>query len=157
MLGSLAKKLRMLGVDTAYLNHATDAELRYAVRSQDRVLLTRDTVLAGHLAGRALLVTGSDSREEFLSIAEFLRDKRVRPCPMSRCLECNGQLIPADPASVRAKVPLHILESGLELRSCSGCRKIYWKGTHAGRMVEEIRWMEEQLHQNPESRRQNTE
>jgi uncharacterized protein with PIN domain len=145
MLGSLAKKLRMLGVDTAYLNDASDSELKYVAKSQGRILLTRDTTLARQLGEGALLVTGSDTSGEFLSIAGFLRGEGVRTSPMSRCLKCNGELFPADPASARAKAPPHVLEKGLELVSCSGCGKVYWKGTHTGRMAEEIKWMEEQL------------
>ena len=92
MLGSLAKKLRMLGVDTAYLNDASNGELKNVVRSQCRILLTRDTDLARQLGERALLVTGTDAREEFLSVAGFLREKGVSPRSMSRCLNCNGLL-----------------------------------------------------------------
>jgi len=145
MLGSLVKKLRMLGIDTAYLGDALDSELKYMVRSQGRVLLTRDTALAGQLGQKALLVTGSDTREEFLSIAPSLGKSGCRPRPMSRCLRCNGQLVAVDQAAARAKVPPYVIESGMDLKSCPDCGKIYWKGTHAGRMAEEIKWMEEQL------------
>lgn len=145
MLGSLAKKLRMLGIDTVYIGNAPDGELKYIVRSQGRVLLTRDVSLARQLGEKALPVTGSDTREEFLSISAFLRSSRIRSRPMSRCLRCNGTLVPIDQASARGKVPPHVLERGVDLRSCQECGKVYWKGTHAGRMLDEIEWMEEQL------------
>ena len=53
MLGSLAKKLRMLGIDTAYLSDAPDAQLKYVVRSEGRILLTRDASLAKQLGEKA--------------------------------------------------------------------------------------------------------
>lgn len=145
MLGSLAKKLRMLGIDTVYLRNAADSELKYIVRSERRVLLTRDALLSKQLGAEAILVDGSDTREEFLSIVKALRAARIIPRPLSRCLRCNCGLVPVDPESAMAGVPPHVLESGLDLMSCQECGKVYWKGTHAGRMMEEIRWMEEQL------------
>lgn len=145
MLGRLAKKLRMLGVDTVYISDAADGELKYHVTSQARILLTRDASLAKQLRKKAILVTGSDTREEFLSIVGALRKAGCRPRPMSLCLKCNGRLLPMDPASARSKAPPHILEKGGELKSCTGCGKVYWRGTHASRMQREIDWMEEQL------------
>ena len=135
----------MLGIDTAFLRDASDGELRFVVRSQGRILLSRDCRLVKSLGDRAWQVTGSDVREEFTSIASKLAEKGCRVRPMSRCLECNGQLTPIDPASARAKAPPHVQDQGLDLVSCPGCGKAYWKGTHRERMDAEIRWMEKEL------------
>jgi uncharacterized protein with PIN domain len=145
MLGSLTKKLRMLGVDTLYIKDATDGELKYAVRSQGRILLTRDASLAKQLGEKALLVAGSDTHEEFVSTVAALRKSGCRPRPMSLCLKCNAKLVPVDPASAKEKVPLHVLEKDLDLKSCPECGNVYWKGTHTGRMQEEIEWMRKVL------------
>jgi len=145
MLGSLSKKLRMLGIDTVYARDAEDSKIRSIVRSQGRILLSRDTRLVSSLGERAWLVTGSDTREEFLSIAVSLAGAGCRPVPMSRCLQCNDLLIPIDPLSARDKVPPHVLEKGVDLVSCPACGKVYWQGSHAGRMGQEIGWMKEQI------------
>ena len=145
MLGSLARRLRMLGIDTAFLRDASDGELRFVVRSQERILLSRDCRLVKALGDRAWLVTGSDVREEFTSIASKLAEKGCGSAAMSRCLECNGRLAPVDPSSAGAKVPPHVLDQGLDLVSCPECGKAYWKGTHRERMDAEVRWMEEEL------------
>ena len=145
MLGSLARRLRMLGIDTAFLPEASDAELRFLARSQGRTLLSRDRRLVKALGDRAWEVAGSDVREEFTSIASRLAGKGCAIKPMSRCLDCNGRLTGVDPASARAKVPPHVLDQGLDLVSCSGCGKAYWKGTHRKRMDAEVRWMEAEL------------
>jgi len=145
MLGTLARRLRMLGIDTPYLRDADDSELIYLVRSQCGVLLTRDTGLARELNDRAWFVTGRDVREEFLSIAPAIAAAGCHTAPMTRCLSCNDLLTPVKGEPARAKVPPHILEKGVPLVSCPSCGKIYWKGTHAGRMKREIEWMEQQL------------
>ena len=145
MLGTLARRLRMLGIDTRYLRDADDNKLKYLVRSQGRILLTRDTGLARELTDRAWFVTGTDVRGEFLSIAAALVAAGCRLAPMTRCLSCNDLLVPVEGPSARAKAPPHILEKGVPLVSCPSCGKVYWKGTHAGRMGREVQWMEEQL------------
>src|SRR3954453_2324088 len=44
-LGALARRMRLLGLDTAYDRHADDEELVQASLAQRRVLLTRDRAL----------------------------------------------------------------------------------------------------------------
>lgn len=145
MLGSLARKLRMLGIDTLFLKDVPDSELKFLVRSQSRILLSRDCRLVKALGSRAWQVTGANVREEFLSIASSLAAGGCRLSPMSLCLICGGKLIPVSLASAGSKVPPYILERGLNLSGCSGCGKIFWHGTHWKRMEEEIRWMEGEI------------
>ncbi len=145
MLGSLVKKLRMLGIDTAYLRDAKDSQLKYLVRSQGRVLLSRDARLVRDLGKKAVLVTGSNTREEFLSIVPVFAAAHCATSPMSRCLKCNEPLVPIEPAVAMDKVPPHVLEKGTDIVFCPACGKAYWRGSHAGRMEQEIRWMEGKL------------
>jgi len=135
----------MLGLDTVFLRDAPDGELRFIARSQGRILLSRDCRLVKVLGDQAWQVTGSGVHEEFTSIASKLAGKGCRPAPLSRCLECNGELIPIDPVSAKAKAPPHVLDIGLDLMSCTDCGKVYWKGTHRERMDAEVRWMEGEL------------
>jgi uncharacterized protein with PIN domain len=141
MLGSLAKKLRLLGIDTAYISDTDDSELKYIVRSQSRILLTRDVNLSQNLGALAWLVNGSDAREEFLSIAERLSAVDCQPHAFSRCLECNDELVPLDSSSVREKVPPYVLESRDTFFGCPSCGRVFWHGTHSKRMGEEVEWM----------------
>lgn len=145
MLGSLARRLRMLGIDTAYCRDSEDGALKSMARAEGRILLSRDRRLVRAIGKGAWEVTGTGVREEFLSVAPLLAAEGCRPAPMSRCLECNGRLITPDSASARAKAPPHVLESGADLLSCAGCGKVYWKGTHGKRMDEEVAWMKGEL------------
>jgi uncharacterized protein with PIN domain len=145
MLGTLAKRLRLLGIDTVYLNDAHNGELKYLTRSQDRILLTRDVNLAGVLGDHAWLVTGRGVREEFLSITERLAPFGDKIIPFSRCLDCNEPLTTIQASETGGKVPPYILSSKTHFSRCSSCGKVFWEGTHRKRMVEEVKWMREQL------------
>jgi uncharacterized protein with PIN domain len=151
MLGSLTKKLRMLGIDTVYLKDAKDSEIKYVVRLQGRTLLSRDTRLVRDLGRKAVLVTGLNTREEFLSIAPVLAAACRPTSPMSLCLKCNGPLVPMEPDAARDKVPPYVLEKGTDIVWCSACAKAYWRGSHAGRMEKEIAWMEGEMEKTVES------
>ncbi|MCK5352168.1 hypothetical protein KAJ77_06300, partial [bacterium] len=130
MLGSLAKKLRLLGIDTVYLKDTDDSELKYLVRSQSRILLTRNMNLSRNLGDLAWLITGNDAREEFLSIIQKLSAIDRQPDPFSRCLQCNDELVPLDRTRVRDKVPPYVLESKNSFHGCPSCGRVYWEGTH---------------------------
>jgi uncharacterized protein with PIN domain len=145
MLGSLSRKLRLLGIDTAYLRDADDSKLKYLIRSEARILLTRDTNLSKNLGDLAWLVSGRDAREEFLSIADKLSAVGCQPDPFSRCLECNEELVPLNSTRVRDKVPPYVLELKTSFFGCPSCERVYWEGTHSKRMGEEVEWMKDVL------------
>lgn len=141
MLGSLARKLRLLGIDTAYVSDADNSELKYLVRFQSRILLTRDVNLSKNLGELSWLVTGKDAREEFLSIAERIKPFSDQFEPFSRCLDCNDLLLPMGPSDAEGRVPPFIYQSKKTFYGCPSCGKIFWEGTHSDRMGEEVSWM----------------
>ena len=141
MLGSLAKKLRLLGIDTAYSNDTDASELKYLARSQGRILLTRNLVLAKNMGELAWLVTGYNAREEFLSVANSLSAIDFHIDPFSRCLKCNNELVLLESSSVREKIPPYVLEAKESFYGCPSCERVYWEGTHRERMKEEVEWM----------------
>ncbi len=145
MLGSLAKKLRLLGIDTTYIRDADDSELKYLVRSQSRILLTRNMCLSKNLGALAWLVTGDNTREEFLSIADRLRPFSDILEPFSRCLDCNDLVLSMQPSEADGKVPPFIYQSKKTFSHCPSCGKVFWEGTHSERMTEEVEWMKAAL------------
>jgi hypothetical protein len=141
MLGSLARKLRLLGFDTVYVKDAADSELKYMVRSQGRILLTRDRSLAKNLGDLAWHVKGGNVREEFISIAGMLADIGCRTDPFSRCLNCNETLNFIHPSQAEGRVPPYIQASHENFSGCRSCGKVFWAGTHRTRMEEDVEWM----------------
>jgi uncharacterized protein len=131
-LGTLARRLRLLGLDVAYRNDAADDELVAQAVEQGRILLTQDR---GLLRRRALpagaYVRGSRPDDQLRDVLE-----RFDPPldPWSRCLACNGLLEAVDRRLVR-----HLLEEGTrrsytQFSRCRECGRPYWRGAHARRL-----------------------
>ncbi|MGP4021560.1 Mut7-C RNAse domain-containing protein [Saccharopolyspora sp. 5N708] len=136
-LGKLARRLRLLGVDTAYRNDAADDELIAQAEREQRVLLTQDR---GLLRRRALwaggYVRGADPARQLADVIE-----RFAPplAPWTRCTSCNGPL-----DAVRKQDVLDEIESGTrrnydEYARCRDCAQVYWRGAHARRINAIIR------------------
>ena len=142
MLGSLAKKLRLLGIDTVYKSDPDNSELKYLVRSQTRILVTRDLNLSRSMGDLAWPVTGKDAREEFLSIAEKLKPFSDLLVPFSRCLDCNNPFQSMELSEAQGKVPPFIYSSQKIFSHCPSCGKVFWEGTHRKKMEKEVEWME---------------
>ena len=132
-LGSLARRLRILGVDTAYSIAASDDALVGIALTQHRVLLTKDRGLLRRrlMTGRAAYVRGELADEQ---LADVL-DRFAPPlAPYTRCVACNGDVRPVTKGEV-----VHRLQAGTvrfydEFASCDTCARVYWRGAHAQRL-----------------------
>ncbi|MGH2749118.1 MAG: Mut7-C RNAse domain-containing protein [Actinomycetota bacterium] len=135
-LGQLARYLRLLGFDTTYERKASDAELADTSQSQRRLLLTRDVgLLKRRTVTHGYYVRAVDPRAQVIEVlARFDLTRAVRP--FSRCTVCNAELMPIDKADVVEKVPPGSLERFEEFRSCPGCGRIYWEGSHMRRATQ---------------------
>ncbi|WP_278045306.1 Mut7-C RNAse domain-containing protein [Actinomadura roseirufa] len=133
-LGTLARRMRLLGLDTAYHNDMDDPALVVQANEERRVLLTQDR---GLLRRRALwfgaYVRGSRPDDQLRDLLErFAPELR----PWTRCTACNGPL---------AEVSKHEVEGGLEAGTrasydvygrCADCGQVYWRGAHGGHLEE---------------------
>src|SRR5262245_10214682 len=90
-LGVLARRLRLLGVDTAYANDADDDALIEQANREGRVLLTQDRAL---LRRRRLwlgaYVRGSRPDDQLRDVLDRFAP---RLAPWTRCPACNGALV----------------------------------------------------------------
>lgn len=137
-LGTLARRMRLLGLDTDYpadpANPADshDDRLVLLANEQSRVLLTQDR---GLLARRALwlgaYVRGARPDAQLADVLD-----RFGPplAPWSRCTACNAVLVPAAKADVR-----HLLRPGTRrtydsFTRCPACGRVYWRGAHTSRL-----------------------
>ena len=89
-LGTLAHRLRVLGIDAAYRNDAGDDALIEQANRQHRILLTQDRGLLRRWALWAgAHVRGTRSADQ---LADVL-DRFAPPlAPFTRCTGCNGEL-----------------------------------------------------------------
>jgi uncharacterized protein with PIN domain len=131
-LGTLARRMRLLGLDTSYSNDADDPELVDQAVAEDRTLLTQDR---GLLRRRALVsgayVHGSDPDDQLLDVLS-----RFDPPwqPWTRCLACNGLLERVDKAEVADELEPGTRRSYEWFYRCQSCARTYWRGAHAGRL-----------------------
>lgn len=133
-VGRLATYLRLLGFDTLYDRHFQDADVARLAACQARILLTRDRgVLRRKIVAWGRLVRANDPMEQARDVARFFGLARKAQA-FKRCLRCNGMLESAPKADV-----LHLLEPRTrkyyeEFARCPGCGKVYWAGSHHGKI-----------------------
>ncbi|MFE2722493.1 Mut7-C RNAse domain-containing protein [Kitasatospora sp. NPDC059327] len=128
-LGTLARRLRLLGIDAAYENpDIGDAALAARSAAERRVLLSRDR---GLLRRRELWAGAYVYSHR---PAEQLRDvlSRFAPplAPWSRCTTCNGTLRDVAKTSVRDQLRDGTERSYDAFAQCVDCGQAYWRGAH---------------------------
>lgn len=141
MLGRLSKWLRILGFDTLYLNPALDSDLLSLCKKDDRILLTRDTLLLKVREVRdgcvkSLLVDHDDLSEQLKQVVQSFN---LRPHPdMILCPEDNTCLERVDREMARQFVPRYVFQTQTEFSRCPKCNRFYWQGTHWQRIQREV-------------------
>jgi uncharacterized protein with PIN domain len=136
-LGSLARRMRLVGLDTRYGHPVDDADLVEAALAEDRVLLSKDRGLLCRRALRhAAYVRGRTGDEQ---LADVL-DRFAPPLsPYSRCPTCNAALRPAELAEVAGRLEPGTRRTYREFSACTGCGRVYWRGAHAERLEAIVR------------------
>lgn len=134
MLGSLARKLRIFGFDTAYFREGSDRRLLDLAREEGRIILTSDRELAALAARRgvhSILIEGSNDRQRLRSLQQDAARSSVPLVPArSRCALCNVELVHLDAARARTEVPHSVAERHRTYYRCPKCSRLYWKGSH---------------------------
>ena len=131
-LGTVARWLRLVGVDAAYSADAGDDELIEQANADHRLLLTQDR---GILRRRSLwlgaFVRGARPDAQFADVL----DRFAPPlAPWTRCTRCNGLLAPAPKAEVASCLQPGTRRSYDAFARCRDCGHVYWRGAHSGRL-----------------------
>ncbi len=131
-LGALARRLRLLGLDTWYRNDAGDDELIEVAAAGGRVLLTRDR---GLLRRRAVqlggYVRGDDPDQQLADVLDRFGPP-IRP--WTRCPACNGPLAAVDKRAVSGQLRPGTRRTYQEFARCQQCGRAYWRGAHSRRL-----------------------
>jgi uncharacterized protein with PIN domain len=135
MLGSLARWLRFFGFDTVFLEPGPeDRALAEQARAEGRWLLTRDCELAS--AGpRTMLIRTDGLVDQLLEVFGRLGLRPDATLENARCSECNGELEEVAREEVAEVTPPHVLATAPRFRRCSGCRRVYWPGSHSDKIL----------------------
>lgn len=132
-LGTLARRLRLLGVDAAYESEDIgDPALAARSAAERRVMLSRDRGLLRRRELWAGAYVYSHRPDD--QLRDVLERFAPRLAPWTRCTACNGRLTEAHKDEVRAR-----LEQGTErtydvFAQCTECARVYWRGAHHARL-----------------------
>jgi uncharacterized protein len=131
-LGTLARRLRLVGVDADYANDRDDDVLIDRANATRRVLLTQDR---GLLRRRRLwlgaYVRGAHPDDQLRDVL----DRFAPPlAPWTRCAACNGRLAPARKLDVEDELQPGTRRTYQAFSRCAQCGRVYWRGAHAARL-----------------------
>ncbi|MFH7595021.1 Mut7-C RNAse domain-containing protein [Streptomyces racemochromogenes] len=132
-LGTLARRLRLLGVDAAYDNEDPgDPALATRSAAESRVLLSRDRGLLRRREIFAGAYVYSDNPDE--QLRDVLGRFAPALAPWTRCTACNGTLREADKDSVGDRLEHGTQRSYDVFAQCADCERVYWRGAHHSRL-----------------------
>lgn len=135
-LGALARRLRLLGVDAAYVpagaDGSQDRELVERAGAEDRLLLSKDRgLLMRRALRRAAYVRGQDPDAQ---LADVLDRFRLPLAPWSRCTACGGELREVPKSEVLDRLEPGTRRTQERFAQCVACGRVYWRGAHAPRL-----------------------
>lgn len=129
-LGTLARYLRLCGLDTRYRNDYGDDEVAAISAAEHRILLTRDRdVLKRRIVTHGYFVRSDDPPRQLREVFERL-DLHDWITPFSRCPRCNGRLHDVDKAEIEQQLEPLTRRYYDHFRQCTDCGQLYWRGSH---------------------------
>jgi uncharacterized protein with PIN domain len=141
-LGRLARLLRLLGFDARWASDFDDATLAAIGQAEHRIVLTRDRrLLQRRTVTRGLFVRSDRPVEQAVDVVHRLHLGH-RLAPFTRCLRCNGALVPVPKADVLDRLQPLTRQHHHQFHRCTDCSQIYWRGSHhppLAALVDEIR------------------
>jgi uncharacterized protein len=135
MLARLARWLRLLSADTLFDEGIDGAAMLRIARAEGRIMLTRDKRLK--TAPEVLFLDSNDFREQLRQILKRHPLDAIRSA-FTRCSRCNTPLIEVSRDLVRSRVPPFVYASHEKFSECPHCARLYWSGTHPGRIIREF-------------------
>lgn len=144
-LGALARRLRLLGIDTYHHPTFDDRTIAQIAHTQCRIVLTRDiSLLKQKIIEWGYWLRSQQPEEQLL---EVIKRYDLAPSfrPFTRCISCNGTIHAVEKEAVMEHLPHGTRDYFNQFYQCSACGKVYWKGSHYERMVGFIQDLNEKL------------
>jgi len=144
MLGTLAKWMRIYGLDTFYASsEMDDSALVEICKKEKRTLITRDKDLlirARRENLKTIEIKSIDINNQIRTIISDIETDSEKF--LSRCILCNSKVIDINKIEVKERVPERIYKNNEKFWYCKKCNKIYWTGSHFENMIEKINEIE---------------
>ncbi|NUS38697.1 MAG: Mut7-C ubiquitin/RNAse domain-containing protein [Lysobacter sp.] len=136
-LGRLANYLRLLGFDCLYRNDFSDADVIRIARDEHRIVLSRDIGLLKRAElTHGAFVHATDPRRQLREVIDrFQLESRI--APFTRCARCNAE-VERIPAGEAVEAPPAVARNQVDFSRCTGCRRLYWRGSHPSRLQERL-------------------
>jgi uncharacterized protein len=141
MLGKLAKRLRILGLDAVYMRSVTDLAESEANGGIAYFITKRKLQQAFY--GNAVYVKSDRVAEQLAEIRKIILPYISEEDSMKRCIECNTLLEDANKDDVEGFVPEYVFHKYSSFKVCPSCNRVYWEGSHVERMKEWIKKLKE--------------
>jgi uncharacterized protein with PIN domain len=135
MLGKMAKWLRVLGFDTCY-EHLKRQEQLQAYRAEGYLVITRNQRWCGQ--PEVMCVVANDPMEQLREVISRLSVTPDEVRLLQRCIICNETLNHLLRDNVFGLVPDYVFETHTTFYQCPQCQRIYWPGSHPGRMLKRL-------------------
>jgi uncharacterized protein len=129
-LGTLARRLRVLGLDTRYEPDLDDADLAQLAATEGLILLSRDRgLLMRRVVTYGYLPRSEVPDDQALEVIDRF-DLGSHLAPFSRCVPCNGTLMPVERDEVWDELPPRTRASIDTYARCDRCGRLFWPGSH---------------------------
>ena len=140
MLGNIARKLRLFGIDSEYLSDVDDSTLIEKAKNENRTIISRDKNLVNKAKKNgisSIYITKQDEAGQFLEILEITHLKLNKISgDTARCPKCNSLTFRINKSVVSNRIPERVLELQDEFWKCDLCDHLYWEGTHIKNLQE---------------------
>jgi len=134
MLGTIAKKLRILGFDCRYSAAIDDEDILLVAKKENRVIITKDHQLKVNAVKHDIMsveLHAHTEKDQMIEIAEKQSLGKYKfDVDNSRCSMCNGNLHTIEKEEIADKIPLKTAQNTERFWMCVDCKHIYWVGTH---------------------------
>ena len=135
MLGKMAKWLRVLGFDARYEHLKRQAQVQTYL-AEGYLVITRNQRWCPYQG--VMCVRANDPMEQ---LREAIAKLSVTPDEvrlLQRCIVCNEPLNQLLREEAFGLVPDYVFETHTMFYQCAQCRRIYWPGSHPGRMLKRL-------------------
>jgi uncharacterized protein with PIN domain len=136
-LGGLARWLRASGYEAEWEPRIDDDVLLQRASASTATILTTDSMLMERRLLRDRIIPAYwlppvlTIREQLRRVFQEFGLKRKPP----RCTACGGELLPRDKETLRDQIPPRTFRWLDDYFVCSRCGKLFWHGTHWGRVL----------------------
>ncbi len=141
MLGRLARYMRAAGYDVAYFKYMDDTSLLELASSQDRIILTRDSLIQRSKTFKEkqpdiILIVSSDYKEQLKQLKDQINLKL--DAVFDRCIYCNRRLESVSKEDYKESIPSYPFKTCHSFMRCSACNRLYWYGSHCKKISQTL-------------------